>query len=125
MLLIQRTREPWAGYWDIPGGFCDAGEHPIDAAVRELYEETGIRGYGGEVVGMWMDVYGDPQHDGLRETTLNVYVRVDIAPVQSPRLTTESSDAAWFRIADPPVDLAFPNQALPALATLERLISKG
>jgi len=28
--------------WDFPKGFCEAGESPIDAAVREVGEETSI-----------------------------------------------------------------------------------
>lgn len=29
--------------WDIPSGHCDRGESPDQAAIRELYEETGIK----------------------------------------------------------------------------------
>jgi 8-oxo-dGTP pyrophosphatase MutT (NUDIX family) len=30
------------GVWTLPGGIIDPAEQPADAAVRELYEETGI-----------------------------------------------------------------------------------
>ena len=29
--------------WDLPKGIADAGEHPRDAAVREAWEESGLR----------------------------------------------------------------------------------
>ncbi len=45
LLLVQLTRRtPAAGSWSLPGGGIDHGEHPADAVVRELYEETGLRG---------------------------------------------------------------------------------
>lgn len=30
------------GYWDLPKGKIDAGEHPFITAKRELFEETGV-----------------------------------------------------------------------------------
>lgn len=38
MTLILRAYHNW----DFPKGFCEAGESPIDAAVREVGEETSI-----------------------------------------------------------------------------------
>lgn len=32
-----------AGMWTLPGGGIDHGEHPDDAVVREVYEETSLK----------------------------------------------------------------------------------
>lgn len=34
---------PGAGRWTLPGGGVEFGEHPEDALVREVYEESGLR----------------------------------------------------------------------------------
>lgn len=45
ILLVRLTdKTPAAGAWSLPGGGIDHGEHPADAVVRELYEETGLHG---------------------------------------------------------------------------------
>ncbi|MBK9263509.1 MAG: NUDIX hydrolase [Polyangiaceae bacterium] len=44
VLLIQRGRDPYAGHWAIPGGFCEPTETVAESAARELEEETGISG---------------------------------------------------------------------------------
>lgn len=44
MLLLQLSdRKPETGKWGVPAGKLEAGEHPIQAAQRELFEETGIQ----------------------------------------------------------------------------------
>lgn len=42
ILLIRKTRGPYTGAWDLPGGRIEWGESPETAARRELQEETGI-----------------------------------------------------------------------------------
>jgi 8-oxo-dGTP diphosphatase len=39
--LVHR---PWYDDWSLPKGKLDRGEHPLTAAVREVVEETGVRG---------------------------------------------------------------------------------
>lgn len=42
ILSIERGKEPFKGMFANPGGNIDEGEKPIDAAVRELQEETNL-----------------------------------------------------------------------------------
>ncbi|MEA2081303.1 MAG: NUDIX hydrolase [Elusimicrobiota bacterium] len=44
VLITRRAFEPAAGQWSLPGGFVEYNEHPADACLRELMEETGIKG---------------------------------------------------------------------------------
>jgi len=43
LLLVRRGHAPSAGLWSVPGGRVEAGESEIEAVVRELAEETGLR----------------------------------------------------------------------------------
>jgi len=44
MLLCRISPQiaEWAGYWTLPGGGIEFGEHPADSAIREVKEETGL-----------------------------------------------------------------------------------
>ncbi|HAT86401.1 MAG TPA: NUDIX hydrolase [Rhizobiales bacterium] len=42
VLLVKRKNEPDAGLWGYPGGHVDLGETALEAASRELFEETNV-----------------------------------------------------------------------------------
>ncbi|MGC9357411.1 MAG: NUDIX domain-containing protein, partial [Anaerolineae bacterium] len=42
ILLVRRAWEPMQGQWSLPGGYVDHDESPQRAAIREVWEETGL-----------------------------------------------------------------------------------
>ena len=42
VLLVRRDRPPRKGEWSLPGGVQELGETVLQAAVREVREETGL-----------------------------------------------------------------------------------
>ena len=100
LLLVQREYPPFAGEWALPGGFVEKGEQVVDAAPRELAEETGLHAGALELLG----VYDTPGRDPRGWTVSVVY----LATVQSEQPVSgadDARDARWF-----------PAQALPKLA---------
>jgi ADP-ribose pyrophosphatase YjhB (NUDIX family) len=102
VLLARRAIEPERGAWDLPGGFLEAAEHPLDGLRRELHEETGLDVEPVEFFGVWMDVYGDGG-----APTLNLYwlCRAD----GEPRAADDVAELRWFAPDELPPDeeLAF------------------
>jgi ADP-ribose pyrophosphatase YjhB (NUDIX family) len=107
VLLARRREEPFVGRWDIPGGFLEEGEHPLDGVRRELREETGLEVEPLDFLGVWMDRYGG---DSTAEATLNLYwtARV-VAGKPDPR--DDVTELRWFAPDDLPSaeQLAFEN----------------
>ena len=110
VLLARRAHPPFEGFWDIPGGFLDEGEGPLDGLRRELKEETGLEVEPERFLGIWMDRYGG---DSTAEATLNLYwtarvVGGDAAPAD------DVSELRWFNRDELPAsdELAFENVPL-------------
>ena len=53
ILLIKRKIEPCKGEWALPSGFMEIEESPIEAALRELTEETGLKGKSKKLIGVY------------------------------------------------------------------------
>jgi ADP-ribose pyrophosphatase YjhB (NUDIX family) len=110
VLLARRAVEPYRGKWDIPGGFLEEGEHPLDGLKRELREETGLEVEPLECLGVWMDIYGG---DSTAEATLNFYWTArTLSGEASP--ADDVDDLRWFAPDElpEPDDLAFVNVPL-------------
>ena len=55
VLLVRRATEPGLGLWSLPGGYVDRGEVVEEAAVREVWEETGLRTRVARLVGVFSE----------------------------------------------------------------------
>ena len=55
VLLVRRGTEPGLGLWSLPGGYVDRGEVVEEAAVREVWEETGLRTEVARLVGVFSE----------------------------------------------------------------------
>jgi len=92
LLLVRRARDPYGGTWDVPGGFLEEAEHPLDALRRDLREETGLDVEPVEFVGIWLDRYGDGPDS---PTTLNSYWTARIRGGE-PEAGDDASELRWF-----------------------------
>lgn len=107
LLLVQRSHPPQPGRWTLPGGRCEAGETPADAAARETLEETGVRIAVGAELGRVRIPHGDnpnaPHFDPARAGI--VYDIVDFAATfvsGEPAAGDDAADAAWVPLAELP-----------------------
>jgi ADP-ribose pyrophosphatase len=75
LVLVRQYRAPLARYtWEVCAGGIDAGEEPLDAALRELREETGYRAR--SMRRLW-SAYSAP---GFCTELLHYFVTDDVEP---------------------------------------------
>jgi 8-oxo-dGTP diphosphatase len=119
VLLVQRKRWPYEGFWAIPGGFVNMDESLEEAARRELEEETGVR----DVYLEQLYTFGTPGRDPRTRVISVAYFALIGADTQTLRLSDETSDLRWFSVESLPKPLAFDHDAILE-AALDRLRSK-
>ena len=98
LLCRLATGEPEPGAWTLPGGGVDFGEHPDDAVIRELREESGLNGEIVELEGVFSHLYaGSPYADGADLHFLGVLYRVNVTGGELTDEVEGSTDrCGWF-----------------------------
>lgn len=94
VLLIERRDEPFAGCWALPGGYVDDGESPLDAARRELCEETGL--FAAAHL-MLVGVYDAPGRDPRGPSVCHAYV-TRTAGLPEPVAGDDAAAARWVPV---------------------------
>ena len=113
------------GLWALPKGNLDPGEHPADTAVREVWEETGVRG-------RLVEKLGDVKYTYTRRNGVRVFKVVSfylltagrgrIGEIED-RMRIEVAEARWLPLEEAPRLLAYGGErqvARKALDTLAR-----
>jgi 8-oxo-dGTP pyrophosphatase MutT (NUDIX family) len=133
VVLVRRMRGRWwfaavrprgkrVGTWALPKGIVDAGEAPAETAVREGYEETGVRARLGEKLGDVRYVY---TWDGERVFKV---VSFYLAHARGGRIgelpagmEVEVAEARWLPLAEGSTLLAYKGEREMAAKAVERL----
>ena len=102
VLLVERGKPPYEGAWSLPGGGIEDGETIVEAAIREVAEETGLR----------FEPLGIGTRLAVAERSLVVLVGKAAGEVRS------ASDARAVRWQG----LPFP-EALPTTPSLEAIVA--
>ena len=88
LLLVRRAMEPEKGRWSLPAGYLDHGESPVETAIREAHEETGLVV---RVTGL-VDAFHNPP--GAGATVFLLYRAKRLSG--EPRAGDDADDAAFF-----------------------------
>jgi 8-oxo-dGTP diphosphatase len=122
ILLIKRKYEPFKNCWALPGGHVDPGESPVEAAARELREETGV-----ELGLQFLSKIGEYSTPG-RDPRGNYHTVTFLAELPVRATPTAGDDAAaarWFTYSSSlNRRLAFDHARIVLDAMIEREFNK-
>lgn len=102
-LAPRVTREE---LWTLPGGGIEHGEHPRDAAVREVHEETGLRAVVSEEARVYSAHMPESWRDGraIDAHALRIVYDAWVPPESPPPRVVEvdgsTAESAWIPVAD-------------------------
>lgn len=104
ILLIQRKFDPFKDSWALPGGFVEIDEDLIEAAYRELEEETGLK----NIELYQLQAFGKPGRDPRGRTISIVFWGIHHEQ-EEVEAGDDARNAAWFEIDRLP-ELAFDHE---------------
>jgi len=112
ILLIKRANSPFQGYFALPGGFVEMEESLVEAARRELQEETGIE----NIKLTQVRTFGAPHRDP-RGRVVSVLFTGSLPDQHLFELqaASDAADAGWYPLHNLP-DLAFDHEQMIAAA---------
>lgn len=116
--LVELRRGPGRGRWAFPGGLVRRGEMLDDAARRELYESTGLRGAYLEQ----LFTFGDPSRDPRAHVVSVAYMALIPAADAVKAPCDKYANGRWYEVSRLP-ELAYDHSLIAAYA-LKRLKSK-
>jgi 8-oxo-dGTP diphosphatase len=118
VLLIERRGEPFPGCWALPGGFVDEGEAPLDAARRELEEETSLA----DIYLEQLYTFGRPGRDPRGWVVSIAHLALVNIRDRPLRPASDARQAGWFAVSRLP-PLAFDHREIIDVA-YQRLVGK-
>jgi 8-oxo-dGTP diphosphatase len=118
VLLIKRALKPYKGRWALPGGFVGIDESLIDAAKRELREETGVAAAYLEQ----LYTFGEPKRDPRERVISVAYYALMPSDALEIKAASDAEGVGWFSVDDLP-QLAFDHAEILTMS-LERLSAK-
>jgi 8-oxo-dGTP diphosphatase len=120
--LIKRAREPYAGRWALPGGYVEIDETLVEAARRELREETNLAPAVFEPVGAFDAVDRDPRG----RTITFAYLAVGVENPADLRAGDDAAEACWRPVRELP-EMAFDHAGIvvAAVKQLDRCIDEA
>ena len=98
VLLIKRGKEPYKGYWSLPGGGQETGETLEACARRELLEETGLRTEALEFVAVRDRITIDEQGNITFHYVLATYLAKSVSG--EAKAGDDATELGWFTMSE-------------------------